>query len=147
MPFYKQILLVEDDADDQLFFTEALDEVCDVANVQIAANGRQALDKLQNKEVYPDIIFLDLHLPVMNGLEFLEAFKRVAAYSHIPVIVFCSPLHHARECYEMGAILCIKKPTFDHELRAILTELLSQDVVKNLEALKAKFYTEKNSLT
>ena len=51
-----------------------------------AANGLEALDKLGQEEGI-DLILLDINMPVMNGLEFLERIRREPAYRGIPVII------------------------------------------------------------
>ena len=62
------ILLIDDDADDQLFFMDALSEINADVSCEITKNGNEALNRLE-KDPLPDIIFLGLNMPVMNGLE------------------------------------------------------------------------------
>jgi len=51
-----------------------------------AMNGREGLDQLAVEEGI-ELILLDINMPVMNGLQFLEAVKKKAEYAHIPVII------------------------------------------------------------
>jgi CheY-like chemotaxis protein len=78
------ILLVEDDRDSR----EALAFVLEDAGhtVASAGNGREALDLLDEEEK-PDLILLDLMMPVMNGWEFLGERKRRPGLASIPVMV------------------------------------------------------------
>eukprot|EP01035_Chromulina_nebulosa_P054372 gene54372-74484_t len=69
----KSILLVEDDKDDQEFFIEAIKDIENVTLYFVANNGKEALDKLRNSKVLPDLIFTDINMPVMNGIECLTA--------------------------------------------------------------------------
>ena len=71
----RNILLVDDDADDQLLFRSALSQVDSQVNIQTASNGAVALKQMEIPPP-PDIIFLDLNMPVMNGYECLKALKK-----------------------------------------------------------------------
>jgi CheY-like chemotaxis protein len=70
-----RIFLVEDDTDDQTFFKEALDTIQDTLLLDIAENGQEALAKLRGMPIYPDIIFMDINMPVMNGIDCLREIK------------------------------------------------------------------------
>jgi CheY-like chemotaxis protein len=79
----RKILVVDDD----LAVQESLEEVLLSAGycVSIASNGRVALDRLQTSR--PDVILLDLMMPVMDGWQFRDAQKRDHALADIPVII------------------------------------------------------------
>src|SRR4051812_37616135 len=109
MTRYKNILLVEDDLDDRLFFTEALQAVLPSATCTIADNGKHALDLLEAFQL-PDIIFLDTSLPIMNGIEFLRIIKGDDFYKEIPVVILASSRFNVEGWYEEGALLYIIKP-------------------------------------
>src|SRR5687767_1861065 len=109
MTQYKNILLVEDDADDRLFFSEALEAVLPSATCSIANNGQHALDLLDTFPL-PDIIFLDTSLPIMNGIEFLRRIKSDDFYKDIPVVILASSRFNVEGWYEEGALLYIIKP-------------------------------------
>src|SRR4051812_2393850 len=104
---YKNILLVEDDLDDQLFFAEAITDIEPPASLLIAKDGKHALELLRFS--IPDIIFLDLHTPGMTGFEFLIALRAEAKYKSIPVIVLSTTTFRKAECYKLGAITFIEK--------------------------------------
>ena len=77
----KNILLVDDDKIFN-FLSEKTIASLDLANeISFASNGKQALEILElyksGKMQMPDIIFLDLDMPIMNGYEFLEAFAAI----------------------------------------------------------------------
>ncbi|HEY3405747.1 MAG TPA: response regulator, partial [Ohtaekwangia sp.] len=70
------ILYAEDDIDDFQFFTEtvsAMDSSCTCLNV---SNGRELLDFLDTSLILPDLILLDINMPVMNGRACLKEIKR-----------------------------------------------------------------------
>jgi CheY-like chemotaxis protein len=135
---YKNILLVEDDLDDRIFFTEALEAVLPSANCTIADNGQQALNLLEMFQL-PDIIFLDTSLPIMNGIEFLRHIKADEFYKDIPIVVLASSRFNIEGWYDEGALLYIIKPISEDAFRTILHTVLSHDVKKDAKQLRALF--------
>lgn len=84
----KPILLIEDDHVDVMTIRRALKEI-EVGNALVTVeNGEMALSYLRNpSSERPCIIFLDLNMPIMNGLEFLREAKTDPVLKAIPVIV------------------------------------------------------------
>ena len=106
-------LLVEDQAPDQ-FYTEVLirnDQP--KATVEVAADGRQALDALMRASDLapvgavpaPDVILLDINMPRMNGFEFLLAVKSDDLLKVIPVVILTTSNQNSDvlESYRLGA--------------------------------------------
>ena len=84
----KPILLVEDDQVDAMTVKRALKEIHVTNRLDIVGNGEEALSFLQNPEnEKPCIILLDLNMPKMNGIEFLEIAKQDENLKIIPVVV------------------------------------------------------------
>ena len=84
----KPILLVEDDQVDVMTVKRALKELRVTNMVVNQENGEDALHYLRNPESQkPCIILLDLNMPVMNGIEFLQVAKHDDQLKRIPVIV------------------------------------------------------------
>jgi CheY-like chemotaxis protein len=72
------ILLVDDDPDDNMYHQIILDEMNIAHRIDVALNGLDALAYLKNEnQKAPEIIFLDLNMPKMNGWEFLEHYKHL----------------------------------------------------------------------
>ncbi|MDQ3046159.1 MAG: response regulator [Bacteroidota bacterium] len=86
MKTVKSILLIDDDSDDRDLFKNALSLVDTSVELECARNGVEALDQLNLHT--PDIIFLDLNMPLMPGLEFLAKLKKTVDLNEIPVIIF-----------------------------------------------------------
>ena len=82
------LLLIDDDEDDQFFFKDVLESINPNLHCATAINGKIALDKLKANTALPDLIFLDLNMPVMNGFEFLTQFKKENALNKVPVGIF-----------------------------------------------------------
>ncbi|REG92788.1 response regulator [Algoriphagus antarcticus] len=82
------ILLVDDDPDDNFYHQIVINKMNMVNQIDIAANGIEALAYLKKEEcVAPDIIFLDLNMPKMNGWEFLEEYKHLGISVKAKVLI------------------------------------------------------------
>ena len=84
----KPILLIEDDRVDAMTVKRALKELKVTIPLKIVSNGEEELAYLKDKsQIKPCIILLDLNMPRMNGIEFLEIAKQDDLLKRIPVIV------------------------------------------------------------
>jgi CheY-like chemotaxis protein len=90
--------------------------------VSCAANGNEALARLHSG-LRPDLILLDLMMPVMDGWEFLRRQKQDESLASIPVVVISSNDAVALRAAAAGAINCLKKPLHFRELSATLERL------------------------
>lgn len=109
----KTILLVEDDAVDVMTVQRALREISVTNPLAVAGNGEEALEYLRNNaNEKPCIILLDLNMPKMNGIEFLEIVKRDAGLKAIPVVVLTTSRGEREkiESYNLGAAGYMIKP-------------------------------------
>jgi CheY-like chemotaxis protein len=126
----KVILLVEDDENDVFFFRRALGKAGLELPLHLASDGEQALQylngdaKYADRETYPlpEVIFLDLKLPYVNGLEILEYIQKEPALHRIEVIVLTSsPEDRDRKrAFELGAKGYLVKPATHNTLQQIL---------------------------
>ena len=84
----KPILLVEDDQVDIMTVNRALKEIHVTNPVVSRENGEEAIQYLRDPESeQPCIILLDLNMPIMNGIEFLQVVKHDSQFKRIPVVV------------------------------------------------------------
>ena len=124
----KRVLLVEDDIDDQELFSEALARIHPTVCCDIANNGAEALEMIENPPAF-DIVFMDLNMPKMNGIECLKHLKVHPVYKHVPVIIISTSVRveEMEKCKELGAAKYFPKPaSFDvlfNNLRNILAEI------------------------
>lgn len=114
------ILLVEDNPDDEALILRALKKAGH-EEVAVARNGRDALDYLF-EQTPPRIILLDLKLPMVGGLEVLQALRLHNRTRLIPVIVFTSSIEKTDvlASYDLGANSYIRKPVEFQELNDII---------------------------
>lgn len=109
----KNILIVDDDADDRFMFREALREIDTSISCSESENGKDALEMLTaRKALLPDFIFLDLNMPPLNGFQFLSEIKKRKNLRHIPVIIYTTSRYESdkEETKRLGAAHFISKP-------------------------------------
>lgn len=111
------ILLVEDNEGDILLTQEAFEESKIKTTISIARNGQEALDFVFKRGVFanvkkPDLILLDINMPIFNGHEVLKQIKADAELKKIPVIMLTtsSSQKDINEAYENHCNSYIKKP-------------------------------------
>jgi len=112
---HNHLLLIDDDADDRLIFIDALSEIGAGIECAIAKNGLDAIEYLKTAIAIPSLIFLDLNMPFMNGLQCLEKIKKDERLKHLPIIVYTTsdnPIDKKRT-KELGAeMFFTKTPNF-----------------------------------
>ncbi|MGI5174478.1 chemotaxis response regulator protein-glutamate methylesterase [Treponema sp. OMZ 840] len=105
------VLIVDDSALMRNLVSRMVESVPGITVVAKAMNGQMALEKIPSHN--PDVIILDLEMPVMTGLEFMR--ERKKANIHIPVIILSSIAHRGAavtmECLELGASDFLLKPS------------------------------------
>jgi len=86
------ICLVDDDRIYQFTARKTIETIDKVKNIIVFSNGEEAINYLEQHSIYadelPDIIFLDINMPVMDGWEFLEAFSKIGKGLKKPVTIF-----------------------------------------------------------
>lgn len=133
---YKTILLVDDDADDSDLFAEALGEIDATITYYNAVDGQEALDKLGNDVISkPDIIFLDINMPGMDGWQCLTHLKANAFLKHIPVIMYSTSAawQEMQLAAKMGALGFLSKPSDYSTLKKALLHLTRQTSEEGLQ--------------
>jgi CheY-like chemotaxis protein len=110
----RRILVVEDDADLRASVAQSLQD--EGYEVDVARNGRDALEALKRAE--PDLVLLDLMMPVMSGWEFREQQRNHPEYRHIPVVVMSAT--STLEAAAIDATDLLSKPLALEELLAMV---------------------------
>lgn len=120
------ILLVDDDEDDRELFGAAAAPVPRI-RLSTATNGKVLLDQLRGTETQdlPQLIFLDLNMPLKDGQESLREIRADQRLSAIPVIIYSTSQSPdiLDDVYEMGADYYIRKPNSFVELRQIVKKV------------------------
>jgi CheY-like chemotaxis protein len=109
---FRNLLLIDDDEEDQEIFAEALKEASAEASCLSYTGATEALEDLESGKINPDLIFVDLNMPVMNGHQFLTEIKSIENLRHIPVVIFTTSSNKATvlETMRLGASDFITKP-------------------------------------
>lgn len=124
---YIIITLADDDEDDRLFFTDAFDELKIKTAVNTVNNGKELLDFLNHPEtVLPNIIFLDLNMPIMNGIDCLKEIKQNKKFKDIAIAIYStsSSDKDVENTFVLGANVYIKKPSNFNDLKKVLSEVV-----------------------
>lgn len=122
------ILVVEDDRDLNNAYKIILES--EGHKVETAYNGKEALKKLE--DFTPDLILLDLLMPIMGGLEFLQHYDLVHQHPDVKVLIFTNMENspEVTEAYELGAHRCIIKSwTAPQNLARVITDTLNNKTV------------------
>lgn len=124
------ILLVEDNQGDINLIAEAIKD-CKVQNsLHVVNNGMQAMTYLHRKSDYahasrPDIIFLDLNLPIIDGKQVLSQIKSDLDLKRIPTLILTSS--NAKKdvdiCYSLQANCYITKPMVWNEYKNLMNRI------------------------
>ncbi|MDL0431972.1 response regulator [Marinobacter sp. TBZ242] len=129
------ILIADDDPDDRLMMRDAFAERCRDCRMCFAHDGAELMSILNGKEpllediespcVYPDVILLDLNMPLKDGREALREIKSSPRLRTIPTIVMTTSADEddIRYCYQAGANSYIVKPSTYSELLDVVSSL------------------------
>ncbi len=122
------ILLADDDLDDCEFFEEAMGELEQKTKLNCVHDGAELLAYLKKeKSLKPDIIFLDINMPSIDGLECLKEIRKEKSMNDIPVVMFTTSTNpeHVITAYEKGANLFWSKPESHDELMSMTKKIFS----------------------
>jgi chemotaxis family two-component system response regulator Rcp1 len=126
-----KILLVEDNPADILLAKEAMKESTTPYSLHVLSDGKEAISYLLREEKYayaerPDIIILDLNLPLKSGFEVLEEIKENRYLKHIPVIVLTTSnaAQDIERAYAIHANCYITKPIDFEKFSKIVKSIL-----------------------
>lgn len=125
--------LIEDDIDDQEIFLSALTAISPTLTCSTAFNGKEAFEKLAFGEIKPELIFLDLNMPLMNGHEFLNALKHHEKICDIPVVILStsSDSFSVEQSLNAGAVEFITKPDRFAAWEEVIRNVLSNRLKKS----------------
>ena len=112
-----KILLVDDSDDDTIIIKEAFSESSRLEIIKTVEDGSQAMRFLRKEGAYhdalsPEIVLLDINMPVKNGFETLQEIKKDPNLKHLPIIMLTTSKREEDilRSYEYGANSYILKP-------------------------------------
>lgn len=123
----KIILLADDDTDDTEMFCEALEELNENIICHCAENGNAAWNILNETDDKPQLIFLDLNMPIMNGWDCLRLIKNDIRFQDIPVIMMSTSSHKndMEMASSLGSLCYFVKPNSFSDLKQVLRIITS----------------------
>jgi len=118
----KKVLVVDDSAlIHQMYKMVLMRYRCDIVD---ALNGQDGLEKLaQNPDV--NMMLVDINMPLMNGLEFIQKVRALGTYDHIPIIIVSTEGREedTKRGLAIGAKGYVKKPFQPSDLHALIGKL------------------------
>ena len=130
-----RLLVVDDSKMMRMGISRSLRQI-GVQQIEEAANGRQALERLQNENF--DLMLLDVEMPEMTGLEVLAQMQQNPRLKGFPVIVISGgqDIEDVVRCIEMGADDYLPKPFSQVLLKARLTSSIEKKRLRDMELLR-----------
>jgi response regulator RpfG family c-di-GMP phosphodiesterase len=124
-----KIFYTDDDVDDRDLFVDAALHISDSLEVITQGNGDELICLLNNPPPFPNLIFLDLNMPIKNGYEVLKEIKQSERTKSLPVIVFSTSDDQDTVdlTRKLGANLYITKPSSFSLLKKVIKYSLSID--------------------
>jgi CheY-like chemotaxis protein len=122
---FQHILVVDDQPADQMLARYAIRRYNADAVIYEAMDGVEALEVLKSLPAPPDIIFLDINMPRMNGFEFLETYQALEAHAPVLVMLTSSSQDADRErCAAFSTVAGYETKPIDVEMLTRLEPLL-----------------------
>ncbi|MCG2460314.1 response regulator [Flavobacteriaceae bacterium F89] len=128
MPFKTlNVILADDDEDDRLLFKDAMDQITIKTKLIIFNNGQELMDYLLKPEVIlPQLIFLDLNMPIKNGMQCLNEIRKNNRLRNLIVAIYStsSSEKDIEDTFVHGANIYINKPNSFKELKDVVKKVL-----------------------
>lgn len=123
----RKVFLIDDDFDDQEFFSLAVKKLNELNECVFATDGEYGLEMIRSDEQFiPDYIFIDYNMPRMNGLECLQEIKKMDRLRDTPVYMYSTSDNPAtmEQAKSLGATAFIVKPSALQVLVEILKVII-----------------------
>jgi DNA-binding response OmpR family regulator len=122
------IMLIDDDPEDSMFFKEALAEVNANHDYRWIGSAVEALSFLNEPDTaIPDILFLDLNMPMMSGKACLKEIRAMEKYATMPIAIYStsSADQDKLDTFAGGANIFVTKPSDYETLKVVLKKVLN----------------------
>ena len=130
MPYFTNVLLIDDDHDDHEFFVEAVRDLDTSIQCSSMFDSEEALKFLKgDHRQKPDIIVLDTNMPKLNGRQILAEIKSDPNLNSIPVVMYSSFFSDRDndEFTRMGVTRYLTKPSKLGDFKMLLKEILTKE--------------------
>jgi CheY-like chemotaxis protein len=137
------LLLADDSVDEQFLFMHTLRGIDQDVVVSTAINGVELIKALTKPEAaLPDLLFLDLNMPLKNGKESLAEIRKNPKLEHLTVIIYSTSdeRRDIDETYALGANVYVRKPQDYIELEKTLSKLLHLYRVQGIDRFPRSKY-------
>lgn len=130
----QHVFIADDDEDDRFLFQEVIKELPYLVHLSVARDGEEALRALNDMPQLPDVLFLDLNMPIKNGLECLQEIKENIKLKRLPIVIFSTSSFpgNINKVYDAGAHLYIRKPNDFLSFRKVIHHVFSINWKENL---------------
>jgi CheY-like chemotaxis protein len=118
-------VIAENNEEDFNFFAGAVNKISVKVVLTRAGDGEMLIKLLEEMEINPDVLFLDLLLPVINGKDCLKLIRKNKKFDFMPIVIYSDPKKYEsiEFCYRESANLFIFKPTTTDELVVMLERI------------------------
>lgn len=124
------IVLADDDEDDRLLFKKAMENLKVNTELSLYTDGQQLMDYLYSPDVrLPEVIFLDLNMPVKNGMDCLKEIRKDNKFNDISVAIYStsSSEQDIDETFINGANIYINKPNSFRKLKEAIAKVIEMN--------------------
>lgn len=122
------VWIVDDDDDDQYLFEIAFKTLDPPVSVRRLSDGEELLPALNQSDIKPSLVLLDLNMPYLNGFEVLQQLRADPDYKSLPVVVLTTSNHYEDEtkAMKLGANAFLTKPGSSGKLLMLFGQLVQQ---------------------
>ncbi len=122
----RYILVVDDDKICNFLTVNSLRKVGIKGDIEVVINGLEAINKLKEVSVFPDLILLDINMPVMNGLDFLRHYKTEGFEGKTKIVMYTSSIREAdkKDAFQYNDVFdFINKPLTQDKLLKLIKNI------------------------
>lgn len=125
------ILLVDDDSINNYLNERLIKKMGLASKIRTAVNGAEALEYIKkycqvSNKCCPELIFLDINMPVMNGIEFLEVYRKLSFHNkervRVIVLTTSSNIHDLKKIEEYGIKKYVSKPLTEQKVNELIAD-------------------------
>lgn len=123
------VLLADDDEDDRMFFSDAIGSLKMETLVSVVNDGAELLEYLENAAELPHILFLDLNMPRLTGLDCLRLVRQNPRFKNLTIAIYSTSgsEEDIENTFVGGANIYIKKPHDFNTLKKVLSDVINMN--------------------